>query len=152
MTYFFAPTINSYKRFQSGSFAPTKLAWSMDNRTAGFRVLGPGAGTRVECRVPGADANPYLAYAAILAAGLHGIENELELQPAFSGNIYEADEVPDIPKTLREALTALDESTVLRQALGDKVVDHYLHTGRWEQSEYDRRVTDWEVIRNFERA
>ena len=152
MTLFFAPNINSYKRFQAGSFAPTKLAWSLDNRTAGFRVLGPGAGTRVECRIPGADANPYLAYAAVLAAGLHGIENQLALQPAYSGNVYEAGEVPDVPKTLREALAALDGSAVLRKALGDKVVDHYLHAGRWEQQEYDRRVTDWEVIRNFERA
>jgi glutamine synthetase len=152
MTFFFAPNINSYKRFQAGSFAPTKLAWSLDNRTAGFRVLGPDAGTRVECRIPGADANPYLAYAAVLAAGLHGIEHELELQPAYSGNVYEAGDVPDVPKTLREALGALDGSEVLRKAMGDKVVDHYLHCGRWEQQEYDRRVTDWEVIRNFERA
>ncbi len=152
MTLFFAPTINSYKRFQAGSFAPTKLAWSLDNRTAGFRVLGPGAGTRVECRIPGADANPYLAYAAVLAAGLDGIEKEMELDPPFKGNVYEAEEVPDVPKTLREAMAALDSSEVLRKALGDKVVDHYLHAADWEQSEYHRRVTDWEVIRNFERA
>lgn len=152
MTFFFAPTINSYKRFQSGSFAPTKLAWSHDNRTAGFRLLGPGAGTRVECRVPGADANPYLAFAATLACGIHGIENELELPPAFVGNLYDGDEVRDVPKTLRAALAALDGSTVLRAALGDAVVDHYLHSGRWEQAEFDRRVTDWELIRNFERT
>ncbi len=152
MTFFFAPYINSYKRFQAGSFAPTKSAWSMDNRTAGFRILGPGAGTRVECRIPGADCNPYLAYAAILAAGLHGIEQELDCGPAYEGNVYEGEDVPDVPKTLRAALQALDESEVMREALGDKVVDHYLHAGRWEQQEYDRRVTDWEVIRNFERA
>ncbi len=152
MTYFLAPFINSYKRFQAGSFAPTKLAWSIDNRTAGFRLLGPGAGTRIECRIPGADANPYLAYAAILAAGLHGIENELELAPPFVGNAYQGEGVPDVPKTLRAALQALDESAVMRGAFGDTVVDHYLHAGQWEQAEYDRRVTDWEVIRGFERA
>ncbi len=152
LIYFFAPNINSYKRFQAGSFAPTKIAWSIDNRTAGFRTLGPGAGTRVECRIPGADANPYLAYAAILAAGLHGIENQLELGPPFQGNVYEGEGVPDVPKTLREALAELDKSEVLRAALGDAVIDHYLHAGHWEQREYDRRVTDWEVIRNFERA
>jgi glutamine synthetase len=152
MTFFLAPTINSYKRFQSGTFAPTKAAWSLDNRTAGFRVIGAGAGTRVECRIPGADANPYLAFAAILAAGLHGIDNELELPKPFQGNMYQAKRVPDVPKTLRDALTGLEKSKVLRAALGDDVVEHYLHAGRWEQFEYDRRVTDWEVIRGFERA
>jgi glutamine synthetase len=152
ITYFLAPYINSYKRFQAGSFAPTKAGWSVDNRTAGFRLLGPGAGTRVECRIAGADCNPYLAYAAILAAGLHGVENELELEPEYRGNIYEAENVPDVPKTLRDALAALDNSAVMRGALGDNVVDHYVHAGKWEQLEYDRRVTDWEVLRNFERA
>jgi len=152
ITYFLAPYINSYKRFQAGSFAPTKAGWSVDNRTAGFRLLGPGAGTRVECRIAGADCNPYLAYAAILAAGLHGVENELELEPEYRGNIYEAENVPDVPKTLRDALAALDNSEVMRGALGDNVVDHYVHAGKWEQLEYDRRVTDWEVLRNFERA
>jgi glutamine synthetase len=152
MTYFLAPYINSYKRFQSGSFAPTKAIWSRDNRTAGFRILGPGAGTRVECRIPGGDANPYLAFAALLAAGLHGIEEELELEPVFDGNAYSDENIREIPKTLREAIELLDRSTVLRKALGDDVVDHYVHTGRWEQAEFDRRVTDWEVLRNFERA
>ena len=152
MTYFLAPYINSYKRFQSGSFAPTKAIWSRDNRTAGFRVLGPGAGTRVECRVPGGDCNPYLAFAAIIAAGLHGIEHKLELEPEFVGDAYGADDVREIPKTLREALALLDQSAVYRSAFGDDVIDHYLHTGNWEQAEYDRRVTDWEVRRNFERA
>jgi glutamine synthetase len=152
ITYFLAPFINSYKRFQAGSFAPTKAAWSLDNRTAGFRVVGHGAGTRVECRIPGADTNPYLAYAALIAAGLHGIEQELELPEPFLGNAYESETVPDIAKTLRAALAALDGSSVLRQALGDQVIDHYLHAGRWEQSEYDRRITDWEVIRQFERG
>ncbi len=152
VTYFLAPFINSYKRFQAGSFAPTKTGWSLDNRTAGFRVVGHGAGTRVECRIPGADANPYLAFAALIAAGLHGIEQELELPEPFMGNAYESETVPDIPKTLRAALAALDGSSVLRQAMGGRVIDHYLHAGRWEQSEYDRRVTDWEVIRHFERG
>ena len=152
MTYFFAPFINSYKRFQAGSFAPTKAVWSGDNRTAGFRVLGPGAGSRVECRIPGADANPYLAFAATIAAGLHGIEKSLELESAFEGDAYAAADVREVPKTLREALAELERSTVLREAFGDQVIEHYLHTGRWEQLEYDRRVTDWELIRNFERA
>ena len=152
MTFFLAPCINSYKRFQSGTFAPTKAAWSLDNRTAGFRVIGAGPGTRVECRIPGADANPYLAFAAIIAAGLHGIDNELELPKPFQGNMYQAKRIPDVAKTLRDALVGLEKSKVLRAALGDEVVEHYLHAGRWEQFEYDRRVTDWEVIRGFERA
>ncbi len=152
MTYCFAPSINSYKRFQSGSFAPTKAAWSLDNRTAGFRVITGGAGTRVECRIPGADCNPYLAFAASLAAGLHGIDSELELPEAFEGNMYAAKRVPDVPKTLRAALAAFKKSKVLGAAFGAAVVGHYVHAGEWEQLEYDRRVTDWELIRNFERA
>jgi glutamine synthetase len=152
MTWFLAPYVNSYKRFTAGSFAPTRAAWSFDNRTAGFRVLGRGAGLRVECRVPGADVNPYLAYAATVAAGLHGIENELELEPALEGNLYANEAAREVPRTLREALALLDGSAVLRAAFGDEVVEHYLHAGRWEQSEYDRRVTDWERRRNFERA
>lgn len=152
MAYFFAPYVNSYKRYQAASFAPTKSAWSFDNRTAGFRIIGHGKGRRVECRIPGADANPYLAYAATIAAGLYGIEQELELPEPYSGNVYEAADVPDVPKTLREAIEALDNSKVMRQALGDEVVDHYVHTARWEQYEYDRRVTDWERIRLFERC
>jgi glutamine synthetase len=152
LTYFLAPYINSYKRFQSGSFAPTKAIWSGDNRTAGFRVVGEGPGKRIECRIPGGDANPYLAFAAIIAAGLYGIENELELEPMFEGNAYENEDLRRIPTTLREALAELEGSKVLRDAFGDDVIEHYLHTGRWEQLEYDRRVTDWELIRNFERA
>ncbi len=151
-TFFLAPYINSYKRFQAGSFAPTKACWSLDNRTAGFRVVGSGPATRVECRIPGADVNPYLAFAALIAAGLHGIEQELELPPPYEGNVYQSETVPDIPKTLREALTALDQSSALRAAFGDEVIDHYVNAGRWEQSEYDRRVTDWEIRRMFERA
>ncbi len=152
MTYFLAPYINSYKRFQAGSFAPTKAVWSLDNRTAGFRLLGHGPSLRFECRVPGGDCNVYLAFAAILAAGLYGIENKLELEPAFSGDAYRDDTIRQVPTTLREALGELEKSTVLRQAFGDGVIEHYLHTGRWEQFEYDRRVTDWELKRNFERA
>ena len=152
ITFFLAPYINSYKRFQAGSFAPTKAIWSGDNRTAGFRVLGAGASQRIECRIPGADVNPYLAYAALLAAGLHGIENGLELEPAFSGDAYKGKDIREVPKTLREALECLERSQVLRAAFGDQVVEHYLHCGRWEQFEYDRRVTDHELIRGFERA
>ncbi len=152
MTYFLAPYVNSYKRFQAGSFAPTKAVWSTDNRTAGFRVIGSGPSLRVECRIPGADANPYLAFAATLAAGLYGIEQQLELEPMFDGNAYAAANIREVPKTLREALAALDGSEALRAAFGDDVIDHYLHAGRWEQAEYDRRVTDWERLRFFERA
>ena len=152
ITYCLAPAINSYKRFLAGSFAPTKIAWSHDNRTAGFRTLGPGAATRVECRIPGADANPYIAYAAALAAGLHGIDQGPELGPAYDGNIYEGRHVPDVPKTLREALAAFRGSAMLRAAFGDAVVEHYAHAGDWEQAEFDRQVTDWEVLRGFERA
>jgi glutamine synthetase len=152
MTLFLAPYVNSYKRFQAASFAPTKAVWSRDNRTTGFRVVGHGASLRVECRIPGADANPYLAGAALLAAGLHGIERRLELEPAFAGDAYKAGDIREVPKTLRAALECLDRSEVLRSALGDDVVEHYLHAGRWEQFEYDRRVTDHELIRGFERA
>jgi glutamine synthetase len=152
LTYFLAPTINSYKRFQAGTFAPTKAIWSRDNRTAGFRVVGLGNSLRVECRIPGADANPYLAFAALLAAGLYGIEHKLEPAADYRGNAYLDAALPEVPKTLREALALLDGSAVLRAALGDEVVEHYLHTGRWEQFEYDRRVTDWELQRNFERV
>ena len=152
MTYFFAPYVNSYKRFQAGSFAPTKAAWSRDNRTAGFRIVGRGPAIRVECRIPGADANAYLAFAATIAAGLYGIEQKLELEPAIGGNLYAMEEVRQVPVTLREALEALDGSEALRAAFGDAVIEHYLHTGRWEQQEYDRRVMDWDLLRNFERG
>lgn len=150
-TYFLAPYINSYKRFQVGTFAPTKAVWSVDNRTAGFRVVGEGKSVRTECRIGGADLNPYLAFSALIAAGLHGMDEKLALEPTFSGDAYGASGVREVPKTLRDALSALDGSAVMRAALGDAVVDHYLHTGRWEQFEYDRRVTDWELQRGFER-
>ncbi|MFI4988471.1 MAG: glutamine synthetase family protein [Alphaproteobacteria bacterium] len=152
MTFFLAPGINSYKRFQAGSFAPTKAVWSFDNRTAGFRVLGEGAGMRVECRIPGADVNPYLAFAAVIAAGLYGIEQRLALEAPFAGNAYAAHEIREVPKTLREAVVTLDGSKALRKAFGDEVIDHYVHAAAWEQAEYDRRVTDWELVRYFERA
>ena len=153
ITYFLAPHINSYKRFMEGTFAPTKAIWSMDNRTAGYRVCGGGTkSVRVECRVGGADLNPYLAYAAMLAAGLDGIENKRELEDAFVGDAYGGRRLREIPKTLRAATTALNKSKMLRAAFGDDVIDHYVHAAKWEQSELDRRVTDWEIARGFERS
>ncbi|MCP3688648.1 MAG: glutamine synthetase [Gammaproteobacteria bacterium] len=153
ITYFLAPYINSYKRFAEGTFAPTKAIWSRDNRTAGYRLCGESSkAIRIECRVGGGDINPHLAFAALLAAGLDGIENKLELEDEFRGNAYFADSVREIPKTLRDATRSLDESAMLRGAFGDEVIDHYVHAARYEQFEYDRRVTDWEVARGFERA
>ncbi len=153
LTYFLAPNINSYKRFVAGTFAPTAAIWSLDNRTAGYRVCGAETkAVRVECRVGGADLNPYLAMAALLAAGLDGIENKRKLEPAFVGDAYSGTGTRQIPNTLRAATQALDESAMLRAAFGDGVIDHYLHAAKWEQSEFDRRVTDWEVKRGFERA
>ncbi|MGH7117662.1 MAG: glutamine synthetase family protein [Acetobacteraceae bacterium] len=153
ITWFLAPYINSYKRFQVGTFAPTKAIWSNDNRTAGFRLVGTGTkAVRVECRIGGADLNPHLAFAAMLAAGLSGIEQKLELPPRFSGDAYRAEAAPEIPKTLREALAAMRRSRMLERAFGEQVLEHYVHTAEWEQFEYDRRVTDWEVKRGFERA
>jgi glutamine synthetase len=153
ITYFLAPYINSYKRVAAGTFAPTKAIWSKDNRTAGYRLCGEDTkGIRIECRVGGSDLNPYLAIAALLAAGIDGIENKLELEPAFKGDAYVGKGVREIPKTLRDATTALEGSAMLRAAFGDDVIDHYVHAARWEQSEYDRRVTDWEIARGFERA
>jgi glutamine synthetase len=152
VTCFLAPYINSYKRFQAGTFAPTKTVWSRDNRTAGFRLCGEGSkAIRIECRIGGADLNPYLAFAALIAAGLAGLDEKLALDPPFAGDAYHGKGVPEIPKTLREAAQALNESRCMRQALGDAVVDHYVHTARWEQIEYDRRITDWELMRGFER-
>jgi glutamine synthetase len=151
-TLLLAPYINSYKRFQSGTFAPTKIMWSEDNRTAGFRLCGEGTkGIRMECRIGGADLNPYLAFAGLIAAGLAGIDEKLELQKPFVGDAYQAARLPEIPKTLRDATEAFSRSKMLRQALGDEVVEHYVHTARWEQLEYDRRITDWELHRGFER-
>lgn len=152
ISYFLAPYVNSYKRFANLSFAPTNAVWSRDNRTAALRVLGDGAGTRVETRVGGADLNPYLAYAAILAAGLDGIERELELGEEFQGDAYTKEGIPSLPRNLRDALSALEGSEMLRAAFGEEVIEHYLHTGRWEQYEYERRITDWELMRGFERG
>jgi glutamine synthetase len=153
ITYFLAPYINSYKRFAAGTFAPTKAIWSMDNRTAGYRVCGADTkAVRVECRVGGADLNPYLAMAALLAAGLDGVENQRALEPAFVGDAYKGDDVREIPVTLRDAIAALDSSAMLRKAFGDDVIDHYIHAARWEQAEADREVTDWDVRRGLERA
>src|SRR2546423_266462 len=148
---FLAPTINSYKRFAAGSWAPTTLAWGYDNRTCGYRVVGHGSSLRPETRIPGADANPYLAFAALLAAGLHGIEQKLELGPAFEGNAYESD-VERFPSTLREAIARLEGGTVARTLLGDEVVDHYLNYARTEQRLFDEVVTAYERERMFERG
>ena len=153
ITYFLAPYINSYKRFAKGTFAPTKAIWALDNRTAGYRLCGEGTkSVRVECRVGGADLNPYLALSAVLAAGLDGIEEKLKLEPEFAGDAYEAEQVRSIPGTLRAATEALDTSKMLRGAFSDDVIDHYVRAAEWEQEEYDRRVTDWEINRGFERA
>ncbi|MCY6382311.1 glutamine synthetase family protein [Hoeflea prorocentri] len=152
-TWFFAPYINSYKRFAKGTFAPTKSAWSVDNRTAGFRLCGADtSAVRVECRIPGSDMNPYLAQAALIAAGLRGIEEKLELVPAATGDMYGNESVPDIPSTLRAATQSLRDSKMLREAMGDYVVEHYTRCAEWEQEEFDRIVTDWEIARGFEKA
>jgi glutamine synthetase len=151
LAYFFAPYVNSYKRYMAGTFAPVCAVWSHDNRTCGFRVTGAGPGLRIENRIPGADANPYLAFAATLAAGLWGIEHGAEPPAAFEGDAYRAEGLPRVPGTLREAIAELERSEIARWALGDRVVEHYLHTARLEQQAYDRAVTCWELARNFER-
>jgi len=153
ITYFLAPYINSYKRFQAGTFAPTKAVWSRDNRTAGYRLCGEGTkAVRIECRVGGSDLTPHLAYAALIAAGIDGIERKLELEPPVDGDVYGKRRARAIPTTLRAATAKLKGSKMLRAAFGDAVIDHYVHAATWEQTEYDRRVTDWEVARGFERA
>jgi glutamine synthetase len=153
MTVFLAPYVNSYKRFTVGMFAPTKAVWSADNRTAGFRVCGEGTkAIRVECRIPGSDVNPYLTCAALLAAGLAGIEQKLELEPEMKGDMYSAGGVREIPHNLREAAEILNCSKMFREAFGDDVIDHYHHAAQWEISETDRVVTDFEIQRLLERA
>lgn len=152
LAWFFAPTVNSYKRYRAGTFAPTGIAWSVDNRTAGFRVVGHGASLRVECRIPGADANPYLAYAALLAAGLDGVERKLEPDPAFVGDVYASSELPRVPTSLPEAIAELGRSVFARKAFGDEVVAHLLHFARMEQGYFEAVVTDWEKRRYFERV
>jgi len=151
LAYFYAPTVNAYKRYQTGSFAPTRIAAGWDNRTCGFRLCGEGASLRVENRIPGADANPYLAFAATIAAGLHGIGGQQDAPKLYEGNAYDDPALPQVPKTLREAIDELERSRVARAAFGDRVVDHYLHAARLEQQAFDRAVTDWERMRYFER-
>jgi glutamine synthetase len=149
---FYAPYPASYKRYVAGSFAPTGIAWSYDNRTAGFRIVGEGKALRIECRAPGADANPYLAFAAALAAGLDGIEQKIEPPAAFEGDVYKAAELKQVPKTLNEAIRELEQSEWMRQTFGENVMNHYLHFFRTEQRKFDEAVTDWERRRYFERA
>jgi glutamine synthetase len=150
LTLFFAPNINSYKRYVEGSFAPTAVAWGLDNRTCALRIVGHGPSLRVENRVPGGDVNPYLAVAAIIAGGLHGIENELELEPMLTGNGYTSDG-PRVPSTLRDARDLFAASQVAENAFGEDVVAHYLNNARVELAAYDAAVTDWERVRGFER-
>ena len=150
LSYFYAPNINSYKRFQPGSFAPTAVAWGRDNRTCALRVVGHGAGLRMENRVPGGDVNPYLAIAAMLAGGLHGIENEVPLDDPLTGNAYTAD-VEHVPTSLIEARDLLARSAIARGAFGDDVVDHYVNAADVEIAAFNSAVTDWERVRGFER-
>ncbi|GAA1431575.1 gamma-glutamylethanolamide synthetase GlnA4 [Microlunatus lacustris] len=149
-TLLYAPNVNSYKRFSAGSFAPTTIAWGQDNRTCALRVVGAGKGARVENRVPGGDVNPYLALAAMIAGGLHGIEHELELPPEFTGNAYTSG-LPTVPRTLLQARDAFAGSAVARQVFGDEVVDHYTTMADVELAAFDAAVTDWELRRGFER-
>ncbi|MCR9158507.1 MAG: glutamine synthetase family protein [Rhodobacteraceae bacterium] len=153
MTVFLAPYVNSYKRFLAGTFAPTKIAWSVDNRTAGYRLVGDGTkGVRIECRIPGSDINPYLACAAQLAAGIAGMEEKLSLEEPVSGDVYNMTSIPEIPNTLRSATKSLRGSAMLRAAMGDDVIDHYTRAAEVEQEMFDAAVTDWEIQRGFERA
>jgi glutamine synthetase len=147
---FLAPHINSYKRFIPGSFAPTSVTWGRDNRTCAIRTLGEGPGLRMENRVPGGDVNPYLAVAAILAAGLHGVEAELPLGPPHAGNAYDAG-APTLPTNLRDALELWEKSDLARAAFGDDVVEHYANNARVELAAYGAAVTDWERMRGYER-
>ncbi len=149
--FFFAPTTNSYKRYQAATFAPTRIAWARDNRTCGFRVVGEGKSLRIENRLPGADVNPYLAFAATIAAGLHGIERRIEPPAALRGNAYESSVQP-VPKTLAEAVALLEDSRAARAAFGAEVFEHYLHAAKAELAAHDRAVTDWEKGRLFERV
>ncbi len=150
MSLFFAPNINSYKRFAKGSFAPTAVAWGHDNRTCSLRVVGHGAGLRVENRLPGADVNPYLAIAAMIAAGLHGIDNELELEAPHDGNAYESDK-PHVPSNIYDARDLFAESKVAHEAFGDEVIGHYLNRAQVEIEAAESAVTDWDRYRSFER-
>jgi glutamine synthetase len=149
---FYAPYPNSYKRYRAGSFAPTGIAWSYDNRTAGFRIIGHGPSLRIECRAPGADANPYLAFAAALAAGLDGIEKQIEPPPMFSGDVYASRDLPQVPHSLNEAIYELEKSRWAWETFGEAVIEHYLHFFKTEQRKFDEVVTSWERARYFERA
>ena len=152
LSIFLAPNVNSYKRFQESSFAPTSAAWGIDNRTAGFRLAGHGSSIRIECRVPGADVNPYLAFAGLIQAGLYGIENKLELEEPLSWNIYQNRKAKNVPGTLYEAIELAKKSKLLPKIFRSDVLDHYIHAAKWEQSEYDKSVNDWEHRRYFERG
>jgi glutamine synthetase len=149
-TMLYAPNINSYKRFADASFAPTAVAWGTDNRTCSVRLVGHGPSARMENRLPGGDVNPYLALAAMLAGGLHGIENELELEDELVGNAYDSDK-PHVPRNLRAARDAFASSEVARAALGEEVVEHYVNMADVELKAFDAAVTDWELERTFER-
>ena len=148
---FYAPTVNSYKRFADASWAPTRLAWSYDNRTAGFRVVGRGPSLRIECRIPGADCNPYLAFAASLASGLDGIKNKTEPLACFAGDIYAAKYLPRVPYTLGEAVSVFENSDFAKKTFGENVVEHYAHFYKKEYEAFNQAVTDWERRRYFER-
>jgi glutamine synthetase len=150
-TLLFAPNVNSYKRLAPGAFAPTAVAWGRDNRTCPLRVVGAGAGLRVEHRVPGGDANPYLAVAGIVAAGLFGIDNRLDLPPGIAGNAFTHPGLPRLPRTLREAIDLWRTSVVAREAFGDDVVGHLANAAEVELAAYEATVTDWERRRGFER-
>ncbi|MDP9224921.1 MAG: glutamine synthetase family protein [Actinomycetota bacterium] len=153
MAWMFAPNVNSYKRYQAGSWAPTAIALGKDNRTCGFRLVGEEDSFRIESRIPGADANPYLAFAATIAGGLHGLDNKIEPPPIFHGNAYEATDVPRVPTSLHEAIAVFEKSEVAREAFGDFVFEHLLNTARQEQITFDNTaVTDWELLRYFERV
>jgi glutamine synthetase len=149
---FYAPYPTSYKRFVAGSFAPTGLAWSYDNRTAAFRIIGHGPALRIECRAPGADGNPYLTFAATLAAGLDGIKNKIEPPSVFEGDVYTAADLPQVPRTLNEAIERMESSQWAREVFGENVIEHYLHFYKTEQRKFDEVVTTWERKRYFERA
>jgi glutamine synthetase len=151
LTLFLAPNINSYKRYTEGSFAPTAVAWGQDNRTCSLRVVGHGAGLRVENRVPGGDVNPYLAISALVAGALHGVEQGLALEPEFVGNAYAAQDRARVPSTLGEAARLFAESSIARFAFGDEVVEHYSNMARIELAAFESSVTDWERFRGFER-
>ena len=150
LSWMYAPTVNSYKRYQPESWAPTALAWSLDNRTCGYRIVGRGPSFRLESRIPGADVNPYLAYAATIAAGLHGIEQDLDPGPRFDGNAYAAEQLARVPSSLAEAVDAFATSKIAGDAFGADVHDHLLNTARQELAHFNHAVTDWERRRNFD--